>query len=111
MESISNNKAATVLACFLKGVHAYGLSSRVRSDKEQQNVLVADYMINERGPGRGSMISGTSTHNQRIERLWKNVFDDVIRFCYELFSFMEENRILDPFNEVDTAALYFTLFH
>ena len=57
------------------------------------------------------MISGTSTHNQRIERLWKNVLDDVIGFCYELFSFMEENRILDPFNEVDTAVLYFTLFH
>ena len=27
---------------------------------------------------------------------------------YELFSFMEENTILDPFNEVDVIALHFT---
>ena len=29
-------------------------------------------------------------------------------FYYELFSFMEENAILDPFNEVDIASLHFT---
>ena len=33
LECISNNKAPTVLACFLKGVHTYGHPSRVRSDK------------------------------------------------------------------------------
>ena len=96
------------MACFLKGVHKYGLPSRVRSDKGRENVLVADYMIKERGPGRGSMITGPSTHNQRIERLWRDAFDGVIGFYYELFSFMEENGILDPFNEDDIAALHFT---
>ena len=33
LKCISNNKASTVLACFLKGVRTYGLPSRVRSDK------------------------------------------------------------------------------
>ena len=108
MEYISNNKALTVLACFLKGVHTYGLPSRVRPDKGRENVLVAEYVIQERGPGRGSMITRPSTHNQRIERLGRDVFDGVIGFYYELFSFMEENGILDPFNEVDIAALHFT---
>ena len=57
------------------------------------------------------MITGPSTHNQRIERFWRDVFDGVIGFFYELFSFMEENAMLDPFNELDIAVLHFTLFH
>ena len=107
MECIINNKAPTVLACFLKGVHTYGLPSRVRSDKGRDNVLVAEYMKKKRGPERSSMIIGPSTHNQRIERLWRDVFDGVIGFYYELFSFIEENIILDPLNEIDIAALHF----
>ena len=105
LECISNNKAPAVLACFLKGVHIYGVPNRVRSYKVRENVLVVVYMIEKSGPGRGSMITGPSTHNQRIERLWRDVFDGVIGFYYELFSFMEENTILDPFNEVDIAAM------
>ena len=54
------------------------------------------------------MITGPSTHNQRTESLWKDVFDGVIGFYYELFSFMEENAMLGPFNEIDIAALHFT---
>ena len=66
LECNSNNKAPTVLACFLMGVYTYGLSSKVRSDKGRENVLVADHMIKERGPERRSMITGPSTHNQRL---------------------------------------------
>ena len=66
LECISNNEASTVLACFLRGVHIYGLSSRVRSDKGRENVLVADYMIKEKNPGRDPVITGPSTYNQRI---------------------------------------------
>ena len=36
------------------------------------------------------------------------MFDGVIEFYYELYSFMEENAILDTFNEADIAALHFT---
>ena len=38
----------------------------------------------------------------------KDMFDGVIGFYYEPFSFMEENVILDPFNEVDIAGLHIT---
>ena len=81
LECISNNKAPTVLACFLKGVHTYGPPSRVRSDV-WKNFLVADCMIQERNPGRDSMITRPSTHNQRIDRLWRDVFDDVMNYFH-----------------------------
>ena len=64
-------------------------------------------MIEKRGSERGSMITGPSTHNQRIERLWRDVFDGVLAFYYELFTFMEDNELLDPFNEIDIAALHY----
>ena len=107
LECISNNKATTILSCFLKGVETYGILSRVRSVKDKENVLVADYMMEKRGSDRGSMITGPSTHNQRIERLWRHVFDGVLALYYELFTFMEDNELLDPFNEIDIAALHY----
>ncbi|XP_052281363.1 uncharacterized protein LOC127878877 [Dreissena polymorpha] len=82
-----NNKAETVLHCFRDGVSKFGVPDRVRSDQGRENMKVADFMINARGTGRGSMLTGKSTHNQRIERLWRDVYDGVLSYFYDLFYF------------------------
>ena len=70
-----------------------------------ENVLVADFMLEKRGVDSGSMITGKSTHNQRIERLWRDVFTGVLSYFYKLFYSMEEEGILDPLNETHLACL------
>ena len=52
-----NNRADTVLELFIKGVQEFGLPSTVRSDHGLENVGVAQYMLENRGLDRGSIIT------------------------------------------------------
>ena len=106
LQCTDNNKAATVLACFLEAVNEFGLPSRIRTDQGRENVSIVDYMISRRGRNRGSAITGKSTHNQRIERLWKDVFQGVLALYYQLFYFMEDEGILDPLDDLHLVALH-----
>ena len=109
LKANTNNTAATVFQLFLGAVETFGLPSRVRSDKGGENVDIARYMLSHplRGPDRGSHITGRSVHNQRIERLWRDVFYGCTHTFYNLFSCMEDSGILDPSNEIHIFALHY----
>ena len=52
------------------------------------------------------VITGSSVHNQRIERLWRDVFRCVFTVFYQLFHYLEEEAFLSPLSSVDLYCLH-----
>ena len=69
----NNNRADTVLTFFKEGVSNFGLPESVRTDHESENVDVWRYMIASHFLDYGCVITGCSTHNERVERMWRDI--------------------------------------
>ena len=103
----SNNRSETVYDLFLEPARTYGLPSRVRCDQGVENHLVAQHMLHHRGLDRGSIIVGSSVHNQRIERLWRDMHRCCTQLFYRLFYYMEYHNLLNPVDDLHLFALHY----
>ena len=88
----TNNLASTVLSLFESAVEREGglWPSRIRVDYGVENISVCNAMVAVRGERRGSFIAGSSTRNQRIERLWRDDFRCFFHVFYYTFYAMEQ---------------------
>lgn len=107
----TNNRAATVLSLFRQATTKFGAPSRVRSDKGGENIMVCHYMVSLRGPGRGSHIAGSSVHNQRVERMWRDVYRCVCSSFHGVFYLLEAQGLLDPDSDHDLFILHSVFIH
>ena len=103
----TNNKSESVHAAFMGGVNNFGMPKKVRTDHGGENILVWRAMLEEHSTD-DCVIAGSSTHNERIERLWRDVHRSVLVTFANTFRELEADHQLDHLNEVDLYCLHFT---
>ncbi|XP_056599828.1 uncharacterized protein LOC130417964 isoform X2 [Triplophysa dalaica] len=101
----TDNCSSTVLSQFIQATCLHGIPSRVRSDHGGENIQVALFMNLVLGLQRRSHITGESVHNQRIERLWRDVFLHVLQPFYNTFYTLEDSELLEPENDIHKVSL------
>ena len=83
-----------------------GLTSRARSDYGMVNFYVAQFMLEHRGVGRGSIITGSSVRSCTVERSHRDIYAWVLTFYAHIFAAMEADGILDVLNDVHLYILH-----
>ena len=73
LQCATNNCATTVLSAFTRATEEFGVPDRVRSDCGGENVDVWQFMYEQHSNDPACVIVGSSTHNVRIERHWRDV--------------------------------------
>ena len=107
LKCATNNKKETVESLFLQSVERYSWPSRIRTDHGGENILVWQHMMAQRGENRGSVLVGSSMHNQRIERLWRDDFRCFGNVFYYTFQSMETSGLLDITNPLHMFVLHY----
>ena len=106
-ERSDNNTSQTVSALFQHAVSQYGRPLKVRTDKGGENLCVWEEMVNHLPAGEMAIITGSSVHNQRVERFNCDLnihSGDVIKLeLYEL----EHHGLVDPSNDTDLSFLHY----
>ena len=102
-----NNRANTVLYLFQQAVAVFGLPGHIRSDHGGENIDIWRYMLLHHNYDFSCIITGSSVHNERVERLWRDVNRCVASVFAHVFRSLESNGILDPINEIDLYCLHF----
>lgn len=105
IECSNNNQAETVLNLFNKAVVELGRPLHIRTDYGTENVLIWEDMRQHRG--LNSVMTGSSVHNQRIERFHR----DLNRNCRDVFApifyELESANTLNCDNDSDLFCLHY----
>ena len=101
-----NYCAATVLESFLDGVSAFGSPMCVRSDNGEENVDVWRHMLSI-STNPSCVITGSSAHNVRVERMWRDMCKSITINFSSTFASMESKVVLDPLNDVGIFCLHY----
>ena len=83
------------------------MPSRIRCDQGRENIEVARHMLRYHSDQRRPVLVGSSVHNQRIERLWRDTHRCVTSIFYRLFYYLEENELLNPIDIIQLFALHY----
>lgn len=103
----SDNTAISALRVFITGLRNFGVPSRIRVDGGSEFNFVRGLMNLLNGDNRGSALTGSSVHNQRIERLWRDVYAKVLDKYYKLLYHMEDHNILCLQNDIHLYCLHY----
>ncbi len=103
----NNNRASTVLESFLYGVSSFGTPTCVRTDHGGENVDIWRHMLSITNNNPSSIIAGSSTHNERVERMWRDMSRCVSSQFWSTFYSIESEGILDPLNDTDIFCLHY----
>ena len=92
----TNNEALTVLTLFEDAIQKFNVPARIRCDHGTENIQVAKWMLTRYGSSVKPVITGLSVHNQRIERLWRDVGDSFVSYYKRLFYLWKSSFYLTP---------------
>ena len=108
LKASTNNRATTVFSSFFQVVRETNeFPALISTDAGGENVLVADYMILHLGSDSIKVVS--SVHNQRQERLWRDVAEKATMDYINLFMDLRNEEILN-INDLDQLWLIHFLF-
>ena len=75
---------------------SFGLPERVRTDHGGENVDIWRYMLATHNHNYSCVLTGSSVHNERIEKLWRDVNSCVASHFANIFRTLEREEKLDP---------------
>ncbi|EFJ35426.1 hypothetical protein SELMODRAFT_404837 [Selaginella moellendorffii] len=97
-ELATSKKSHAIFNTYAQAVRRFARPKHIRSDNAPEHNEVKRDMVRCWGPTARSFICGTSTCNQHIKHLWRELFERVLWFYKHLFESMEDIGILDKFH-------------